>query len=499
MKAIRLSPFIKDVLLTAVTCILTTVSIIIATRLLAQGLGSEGFGAYSLARRFLALVSPFSTLAMGGVLARYIAISKDDNCRYHYVLGALFLGLTPAVTILIGGLLFADKLTIIVFHSRQYLHLLVATLLLVVGHSFYIILYGLYRGLGKMSKANFWQLGVMALSPIVIALAYAQSGRIDLIILLIAGASSTAIVPLMFYIFKTRSQSVHLTKLKYHLGELIRYGLPRVPGGLALAGILSIGPLLAPYFGSLKDAGYLVIGLSTFSIVESGIFAFGIVALPKVAQLFAAGQNEFLKDRVTDIIALVFHLGLFTTLHLLLWSNEMILIWLGTGYMDALPLMRAFLLALIPYLTYVMLRSIIDAIEERAVNTHNLYLSFGITLVISLVLASAGLGPLGFAIGTTTGLLSLGCLTVLYLWKVYKFNSDTFKIKECLMLNAVFIVVAFIFKYRLVFVFKAIPLMGIALLVEGVLLSLYCLILWKLKVRWIGQLESRIFAVAFNE
>jgi O-antigen/teichoic acid export membrane protein len=35
------------------------------TRLLAQGLGPEEFGAYSLTRRIVTTILPFSTLAMG--------------------------------------------------------------------------------------------------------------------------------------------------------------------------------------------------------------------------------------------------------------------------------------------------------------------------------------------------------------------------------------------------------------------------------------------------
>ena len=427
---------------------------------------------------------------MGTALARYIAVSKDHNCRYYYLLAGFFLAVTPAVIVLIAGLLFADKLTIIVFHSRNYLPLLVATLLLVVGHSFYTVLYALYRGLGKMSKANLWQLGVMALGPVIIALGYAKSGRVDLIILLMAAAFFTALIPLVFYIFSTNSRSVHLTKLKGHLGELIRYGLPRVPGGLAFVGILAMPPFLASYFGSLKDAGYLMVGQSLFRIVEGAVGPFGIVVLPKVARLFAGGENEFLKDRVTDIIALVFHIGLFATLHLFLWSDQIVLVWLGSEYAEAIPLLRIFLLALVPYLAFAMLRSIVDAVQERALNTLNLCASFVITLLTSLVLAKVT-GVTGLAIGTAVGLTALGLFTAYYLKVIYKIHGQAIMIKQCVLANTALIAAALVLKYLLETAFTGVVLICLATLIELLFLFLYCFTLCKMNVRWMVELKHR--------
>lgn len=493
IKTIKPSPFIRDVGITAVTSIITTLAIIIVTRLLAQGLGPKEFGAYILARWVLAFVSPFSTLAMGVALARYIAISNDRQSKNSYLLSGLFLGVIPSFIVLMTGLMFMNKLTIIIFHNEVYSSLVTATLLMIVGYSFYNVLYSYYRGANEMWKANLLQLGIMAIAPIIIAWKYVNFGRADLIVLLRGACFFIPLLPLTLYIIKSIFHDKQIIKVGNHLKELFWYGLPRVPAGLALSGILFVGPFLAPYFGSLKEAGYLVVGQSMLTIVENALFAFGIVALPKVAQLFAEGRNEFLKERAVDIIALVFHLGLFATLHLFLWSDQIVLIWLGNQYTEAIPLMMAILLGLIPYLVYVMLRSVIDAIEVRAVNTYNLYLSFGITLVVSLLLAMIGLGTMGLAIGATTGFLVLGLLTVFYLWKVYRFKINIFKIKECLLLNTIFIAIAFVIKYRFIVNFKGITLISMAFLGESILFFIYFLILKQLKVRWISELGNRVF------
>ena len=110
IKRLRLSPFLRDIVLTTVTSMATILSIIIVMRLLARGLGPEGFGVYSLARRVVSTISPFSTLTMGVAVARYIGLSKDKSSQYGYLLGGLALGVPLGLIILIAGLLGSNRL-----------------------------------------------------------------------------------------------------------------------------------------------------------------------------------------------------------------------------------------------------------------------------------------------------------------------------------------------------------------------------------------------------
>lgn len=78
-------------------------------------------------------------------------------------------------------------------------------------------------------------------------------------------------------------------------------------------------------------------------------------------------------------------------------------------------MIRVLLVALVPYLTYTLLRSVIDGVEERPVNTLNVYAALGFTAVLSVVLAGAGLGGLGLAVASAAGFLLLGALTMRFL------------------------------------------------------------------------------------
>lgn len=494
--AMKLSPFIRDLVTTTVTSFLTIVSLVFVTRLLAEGLGPEGFGAYSLARRVLSTVDPFSTLFMGVAVTRYLAIARETRSQNAFLLAGILLGILPSVAILIVGISFKSRLTLLVFHAEAYSRLLVATLILILCYSFFVVLYAFYRGVGKMGRANAWQLGVIGIGPALIAWAYARSGQVDKVILLMAMLLGSSFLPLMFHAVRAIGGGVTAGEIRESAKELFRYGLPRVPGGVAFAGLLAIGPFLAPYFGSLKDAGYFVAGQSLLRVVEGVTESFGRVALAKAATLFAGEQNDFLREGTTDIIAFVIHLGVYATFHLMLWSDQIVLVLLGNQYTDALPLMRILLAALTPYLAYSMLRSIIDAVETKAVNTFFICAAFALALATSALLASLGFGIIGLGIGSAIGYVTLGGLAVHFLWRKYRLNAVPIKLKGILLLNTVLIVSALTLRPWLESIWSETSPLVIAGLLEGSLASVYLIVLWKWKVRWMIEIEKRISRVA---
>lgn len=491
LKTIAPSSFIKDIAYTSITLIATVVSLIIVTRLLAEGLGPNMFGAYSLTRNILSTTISFSTLAMGVAIPRYVAITKDYHLKKNYLLSGLILVSISCAAIMTFSLIFKNELTVLIFHDNTYSSLFIAGIVMVIGYSAYSVLYGFYRGLGKMGKANIWQLGIMAVSPAVIAFGYCKSGRVDLIVFLMGIVSFTTVIPLVLYSCRAVFTNKNSLNIWSHLKELSRYGFPRIPGGITLAGIMTLGPFLAAHFISLKDAGYLVIGQSFFRIIEGGTGVFGLVALPKVAQLFAEDRNKFLDDRVNDITSFIFHVGLFATLHLILWSDRIILIWLGEQYVDAIFTTKIFLLTLIPYLVYSMFCPVIDAIEEKAVNAYHIYISFIITLIVSLIFIKLGFGISGLAIGVAIGYLTLGILTLSYLFKRCKFDYKILEIKKCLLLNSFFIIIASVLRHW----FELENYGMHAVIMEGFFLFVYCFALWKINVRWMIELRNRIVRV----
>jgi O-antigen/teichoic acid export membrane protein len=487
----RPSPFIQDVLLTGLTSLVTMGSLIVVTRWLASGLGPQNFGVYALSRRMVSVVGLFS-IVVGVALTRSLAIAKGERERSAYYAAAALFAVVPNLVLLSVGAPLAGFWAQVLFSDSRYAPVLVATLVLLVATAVYAVVFAGYRGTGRMRRANLWHLWAVALGPALVAAALADSGRPDLIVLATAVIMVPVVVPLVRGLAGAATLGVKWTDVRARLLELTRYALPRVPGAFAVGGLLAIGPFLAPYFGDLRQAGFLVAGQSMMRVVEGGTSAFGVVALPRMAALQAAQRTGFIRERVEDIVSVAFHIGLFATCQLLLWSREIVLAWLGPGFEEAVPLVRVMLVAVVPYLSYSLLRSVIDALHEEAVNAGNAFAACGVTAVLSLGLGLAGWGALGLALAGSLGFVTLGLLSVRHLRRSLGLSAAHLSVLPALSLNV--ILVAFVAGAR-----ELLPpgqplaaMLSVGFGLEVVALAVYLAGLRRAGARWLVEVEARL-------
>ncbi len=409
------SPFLRDVLLSGATTAGIMVSMVLVTGWLAAALGPVAFGVYALSRRLVSAVGAIAPGPLGVALTRSVAMNPEPRQRYAYLWAGTLLALGPSLAILAAGIAGSAFWADLLLSDSRYAPELVSALGLALAMAVYSVVFSRLRGGREIARANRWQLWVMAAGPVIVVGLGAWRGQVALILVLLGGVALTAAVPLVGWLAAGVRTGVRWAAIREPLRALLRYGLPRVPGAAALAGLLAIGPFLAPYVGDVRQAGYFVAGQSVLRIVEASTAAFGLVALPRVSELQTAGRQEFLRDRVEDLVGFLLHLGLFAGLQLFIWAPEIVRVWLGREYAAATPMIRVLLVALVPYLAYTLLRSVIDGMEERPVNTLNLYAALGCTAVLSVGLAGAGLDGLGLAIASALGFLLLGALTFRFL------------------------------------------------------------------------------------
>lgn len=488
---IKLSPFLRNIVTTTITSLIAIISMIFIMRFLAKGLGPEEFGAYSLARRIISNIAPIAILSVDIALARYIAMTNERRLQGSYIFASFILAGATLVLISIIAVSASKQLSYLIFHSNEYLKLYYASFFLLVGYSFFIIVYSYFRGLQKFNAANSLQLGLMAILPLVISYNFAYRKDPSLIIFLMGLAFYLSLIPLVLIIMKTKLP--RLSGIKSSIKSVLKYSIPRVPAGFALAGLLTLGPFLASLILGLEEAGYFVVGQSVFRVMESAIVGFGLVALPKISQLLAEDNVEFLKVKIEDILIMIFQLGLFVTIHTFIWSKEIVLVWLGPEYIAAVPIMKIIILSLGPYLGYVILRSIVDAVEVRAINTLNLSLSLIFAAVLSIIFIYAGFGIIGLAIGTTIGFITLGVLTSLFLIRRYLISFENFMFRQVILLNIIFAGTVLIIKQYIAPFLSQSNLLITAFFIESVLFLCYLYFFYRKNIRWVSELKKRIF------
>jgi O-antigen/teichoic acid export membrane protein len=484
-------PFIKDVALTFFTSIIVSLSSIYITRLFAQGMGPDEFGAYSLARRIAFLITTISSFDIGISIARYLGINQSKPGRgIEYFWIATCIVIIGTMTVISIGLLLSKQFSILIFKSYNYESLFHATLLLVAGLNAYFLIYAYYRGLGKMYVSNLWQFLLLSVGSVAIALLFRENISATEITLYMS-CLYLIVTPFLLFIIVSNFDRIKaadslLTKTK----ELLIYGGPRAAGGLTYQGFLSLGPILASYFCDLKDAGFIIIAqLLVVMFIETAMGSFATVALPRAAQLFAEKRQGYLEERINNLFSFIIQIGLFITIHLAIWSDVIIMGWVGKGYDPAIILTRVISIAIIPYMCFTMLKSIIDAVEVKAINTFNLLAALVAALLTTGGLATIGFGILGIAIGMAFGFLTLGYLTLKYLTKLYSLKLTGIYIFKVSLINIILFIPSYGLHHFEIFhrVDNILPLF-FAFIFGCVLFLIYIVILRTLNVPWLNHI-----------
>ena len=488
------SKFIRDLISTTITSVVTIVCLVVLMRVLAIGLGPDDFGAFSLVRRIFSTIEPLSSLAMGVAITRFVALYDDTNERNYVLLAGCLLSLVFAVLLFAVFNVFSIELGSIIFHDQvRYSDLFFSMTLMFIGYSIFISVYAFYRGVGEMGKANLWQLLVIAVGPLIASFFYSSGDELAALVLLFAILMYLAIIPLFIQLRKICIRNFDKKKLEAHLRSLFFYGMPRVPGYLLYGALLAVGPLWAPYMGSLREAGYLVIGQSILRIVESGTEAFGRVALPKITALHNKNGKHGISGEITNLVSFLIHIGIFATIHLYIWTDLIVVVWLGENFIEAAWTIKILILSILPFLMFVTLRTVIDAVEVKAVITLYLLVGFLVTIATSFLLSLFGIGAISLAIGTSCGIFVLGVLVSVRVFVDFKLKLSDLAIVKCVIANAVLFLVSYVVFLMLASNTFSFKMFVSVIFIETGLFCFYLYALNKFKVAWLRSLMTRLW------
>jgi O-antigen/teichoic acid export membrane protein len=486
----RLRPFFKDILLTFFTQAIILIALIFVYRLIAQNFGPEGLGEYSLIKRAISFLQPILLLGLGVSIPRYIAISENKEERSGYMKsGGLALGVfTVFFLILIN--LFKEFFAKIFFGTIDYINFVLPLSFFLVGSILTAFMYSYFRGRLFVKTFNFLHIINLALVPFIIIIFFEEIAIEKLITLI---GLITFLIAFIFFIFSVKEFFIFLPKwqIKKAWDELLKYGAPRLPGDFALAGLLSLGPIFAAHFVSIQEVGYLSVSQSLLYTVGAVMAPLGLVLLPKVSNLIANGKQEMMKDNLNFLIAAIIQCSVFLCVQSIIFADIIIKYWLGAEFLNAVPVMRIIFLSIFFYIFYVAIRSVLDAVKVKPLNTINLFMSLGVFLGISVILLLLNIFSLiiSLSVAFTSGLICLGVLTYISVRKIYSENikNDIYFLGVALAINiflgglAIFLKPFIVLKFHYLILF----IVGIGLI--------YLLTLWLLKMKWIRQIYKIIF------
>ena len=396
---------------TLITELVVMAAGILVLKLAAQFLGAVGFGEYTLTRRAISLLYLPLVLGLGIAAPRYIAIATAGALPGYssrsFAVATLTAGLLPALIVIILMNLSPGGASAILFGSTSMSFLVPAATIALAGLTMHSMTYAVFRGRGDMNLANLLQLvnnGIVPVTAFMFVPHYAPT------VLTATGVTwmLTSVAALVGVMTRDRTKEIAERPLSDHLRVLLRFGVPRVPGEFALVGLFALPALLALRTQGVVAAGQFSAGMSLLSLVAGVFGPVGLVMLPRASAQAASGDLHGLRRIVLKMLGA----GIVLAIAVVAVGETLIppfVRWyFGKDFIAAIPVFRICLLGAIPYVIYVLLRNILDALDVRAVNSRNLL----ITLALLLVLCALRTDIMSMASSLLIALTLLGALSL---------------------------------------------------------------------------------------
>jgi O-antigen/teichoic acid export membrane protein len=396
---------------TMVTELLVTIAGILVLKFAAALLGPLGFGEYSLSRRAVGMLYLPLVMGLGVAAPRYIAITRAGVMTGYtesaFATATLTAGLLPPLTIILLLNIAPSFAATILFGSGALAHMVPPASIALAGIALHSMVYAVYRGRSEMRFANVLQSIDLAIIPVM---AFLISSNNAAAVLTTTGVSWLIVsgIALLHVLYRERADWRGLATMRQHLGVLLRFGLPRVPGEFALVGLFAIPSLLAVRAHGVIEAGQFSAALSVLTMAAGTFAPVGLVVLPRASAQVATGDLAGLRHLVLRILgggillaAIGVAIGEILIPPFIRW-------YFGEAFLPAVPYFRAVLLGAIPYAVYILMRSILDALDVRAVNSRNLI----VTLCVAVILCLVNRSLLWMSGSIVASLILLGSLTL---------------------------------------------------------------------------------------
>ena len=201
------------------------------------------------------------------------------------------------------------------------------------------------------------------------------------------------------------------------------------------------------------------------------------------------GREDRIREYVNYLIGASIQLSIFIAVQVFIFSDAILLYWLGPQFLGSVPVMKIASCSILFYLFYRSVGSILDATKVRPINTINLFISLGLFLLVAgvLVFMVDAVSPIiGLSPAFTSGLTSLGVLSYVSIRKLYpvKLRKDVEYLSMAAGISAVLGSIAVLAKPFLVLELHYLVCFEI---LSGII---YLLILWLLRADWLRRLPQ---------
>lgn len=371
------SPEGRDSVLTYLTEGLSMVGMVLAYRLAAQ-VGKQELDLYVIVRRTVSFVFPIVLMGAMVGLTRFVAMSGTPALQRRYLRGALMWVLPLGALLWAISAVFARPLSWVIFGSYAEAALMPPLGLMTVGISLHGVAYGYLRGRKAMVQANAIQLTVLALAP---CLSFVMFQRLSDVLWATGWAWTLSALLSVTPSLLARGTG----PVRRERSALLRYGLPRVPGDIALGALLTVPGYVALRTHGLDISGEVGFGATLLNLAAAVFSPVALLLLPAAAGQLAAGDHAGLAQRIRRMTWIILAASIGLTLVFEVLAGPLLTIYLGPTGAEYVPMSRLVFLGALPFAFFNGMRSVLDAYYHTPRNGVNLVVAFLLLLLGSAV------------------------------------------------------------------------------------------------------------------
>jgi len=407
----------KDYILTFITEAFVLIAGVLVYKFANNLIGETSFSEYALVRRTISFIQPVLMLGMGVGIPRYIAFAlgkgkMKDSLSYFFTgfLMVLFITLIFIMFLLI----LPKTFSYLFFGNATIVYLIYPLLIMCLGLVLHSSVYSYFRGNIMMFSANLFQIINLGLVPII---SFVFSKQI-IVVLYINGILWVLVSSFFFLkiILTNKRKVIHVT---YRIAkELFVYGIQRMPGDIAIAGLFSLPAFYAAHFKGIKEAGYVAFGISLLNMVGAAFGPICLILLPESSKMISEKKIDLLIKSARNITIGTLAITTVGFIIFNLFATQILSFYIGTVNPVLIEISKIVMLGCFGYTLYISLRSILDAFYIKAVNTKNIFIVFAIFLISSLIAMCFSHNFNSVLISLAVSLNILGLLTLLEINKI---------------------------------------------------------------------------------
>jgi O-antigen/teichoic acid export membrane protein len=378
-------------------------------RLAQSQFGTQGFSELSFVRRIIASLVPVMTIGMGVGVPREVARvtgTERDERKYEVLRNSLLVTFLLLAVFFLVIMVFSGFLTGLFFGDRKFQYLLYPMAVCLQGVIFNGLAYSYFRGLDRFGITNCLQMVNLVILPIAVMLLFSK----DIPSYLTIYGSLLSFLSLVFIAKHVLTRSGNVFNLHVFL-DVTRYSLKRLPGDIALQLMFVIPPILTAHMLDFKTAGDVSFSLTLLTLVIMPLSPVSTLLLPKAMIWLNDGRTDILRNSTGNMFLKVAISAAMLSIILFFVAEKAMQFFLpGRSDFDFF-ILKAITWIVLPYSSYIYLRSFIDAMHETPYNSVNCIISLFVFLSVAGIIGLVISTRVGMALGLVFGFYTLGMLT----------------------------------------------------------------------------------------